>query len=475
MKEEFIDKSIIGICSNADHEVDEKFVWTFSMHLHIIGRKLVGDSTAIIANISTLPIGMLAIAECPQDPNRIAIAGNNKRISILDLTTFKSNNVQMQSLTSKIQGKVLALAWHPQREGQIAFSTNEGRVGVFDIAKTSSLPEIMRNFCGKNVYSVSYGQVNDKSVLFACNDRRLMLFADHSAKNTADHRFESFPQATSAVSANDEYVAVGLANGSVKVFDRQWLVVWTKHLSKKYISSLAWSPVQPQKLAVASMDDKCHIVDIGSDAIDELVGHQSGVASVKWSQQSATKLVTASFDGSVRVWDTATKECTAWHRYDNRMFCAIFMPTDENYVICSGHSETLHIFDVRQHLVEIVGEFKAKNIKKKPSLADACWATLNQTDVLKMKVQEKKKLKKLEKQLAQSTSAGVEAEDVETITTALESVSLESAYKVRPCGQFFKSPSLTFQSLISVEFHNDPPFDQQRIEQGTTELSPARS
>lgn len=300
LKEEFIDKSIIGICSNAHYEIDEKYVWTFSMHLQIIGRKFVGESSEIIAHISTLPIGMLSIRECPHNPNRIAIAGNNKRISILDLTTFKANNIQMQSLTSKIQGKVLALAWHPQNESQIAFSTNEGRVGVFDIGKTSSPPEIMRNFNGKNVYSLSYGRVDDKSILFACNDRKLMMFPGQSAKNTADHSFKIFPQGTSAVSAIDEFVAVGLADGTLKILDHQLNEVLKKQLAKKYISSLAWSPVRPFQLAVASMDDKIHIINVGVDEIAELNGHQSGVACVKWSNQSSTKLVSAGFDGSVR-------------------------------------------------------------------------------------------------------------------------------------------------------------------------------
>lgn len=444
------------------------------MHLQIIGRKIVGETSEIIANISTLPIGMLAISECPQDPNRIAIAGNNKRISILDLTTFKPNNIQMQALTSKIQGKVLALAWHPQNEGQIAFSTNEGRVGVFDIGKSASPPEIMRNFCGKNVYSVTYGPIDDKTVLFACNDRRLMLFSNQGAKNTADHRFELFPQGTSAVNANDEYVAVGLANGAVKVFNRQWREMLSKQLSKKYISSLAWSQVRPLQLAVASMDDKLHIVEIGSDEIVELVGHQSGVASVKWSNQSATKLVSAGFDGSVRVWDTAKRECIAWHRYDNRMFCAIFMPTDENYVICSGQSETIHIFDIHQHLVETVGEFKVAKNKKKSTVTDVTWATLHQTDVPKMKVQEKKKLRKLEKQLTQSTAVAATSakEGVETITNALEIVSLETPYKVWIYAEILNRIPSHFNVLISfpVEFHDDFSFDQQRIEQGAVRM-----
>lgn len=100
------------------------------MHSQIIGRKFTDKSSAaeIIFNLCTLPIGMQTIRECPHDPNRIAIAGNNKRINILDLTTLKPSNIQIQSLVSKVQAKVLALAWHPVNESLISFSTDEGRV-----------------------------------------------------------------------------------------------------------------------------------------------------------------------------------------------------------------------------------------------------------------------------------------------------------------------------------------------------------
>lgn len=63
--------------------------------------------------------------------------------------------------------------------------------------------------------------------------------------------------------------------------------------------------------------------------IGDLVGHTSGVSFVSWSKQSDHKLVSASFDNTVRVWNTQTMECIAWSEYENRMNCAIFMPTGE--------------------------------------------------------------------------------------------------------------------------------------------------
>lgn len=120
--------------------------------------------------------------------------------------------------------------------------------------------------------------------------------------------------------------------------------IYSESLAKKYISELAWSTVNFSKLAVGTNDDKIFILNescddpirfenglplVRFDRCGELAGHQSGVTWVKWSNQSEHKLVSASFDRTVRVWNTQTMECTAWCEYENRMHCAIFLPSGQ--------------------------------------------------------------------------------------------------------------------------------------------------
>lgn len=93
---------------------------------------------------------------------------------------------------------------------------------------------------------------------------------------------------------------------------------------------MSWSPVNQEKLAVSSSDNSIFILERdenGFKTSGKLAGHLSGVTFVKWSSQSEHKLVSASFDHTVRVWDTQTMECIAWSEYENRMFCAAFLPT----------------------------------------------------------------------------------------------------------------------------------------------------
>lgn len=67
--------------------------------------------------------------------------------------------------------------------------------------------------------------------------------------------------------------------------------------------------------------------------------------------------------------------------------------------MCSGQSETLHIFDTRKRSVENVGSFHGK--KKKKSSNDVQWATQHQSDISKLRAQEKNKLRKLEKKTSE--------------------------------------------------------------------------
>lgn len=77
------------------------------------------------------------------------------------------------------------------------------------------------------------------------------------------------------------------------------------------------------------------------------------------------------------------------------VFLLLFFYIDENFILCSGQSETLYIFDVQKRSVAVIGQLNAKK-KKNPS-NDIQWAVLHQSDVAKLRSQERNKLRKLEK------------------------------------------------------------------------------
>lgn len=159
------------------------------------------------------------------------------------------------------------------------------------------------------------------------------------------------------------------------------------------MSECVWSPVRSGQLAATCSNAGIFLFDCISDAdiqsTGELTGHD-GVASAKWSNESDNRLVSAGFDGSVRVWDTKALQCTALYQYDSPMFFALFLPTDENFVMCSGHKETLHMFDARRHMHEVKPISKSG---RSPYANDLRWARPT-VDAQKMLNIEKKQNKR---------------------------------------------------------------------------------
>lgn len=234
------------------------------------------------------------------------------------------------------------------------------------------------------MYRICYGYSpeSSKQVLFACNDRYLMLFPAHPKSHTSGKKFVrefcekkllffsnstetyawlKFPAGVSSVSANKKYVAIGTCDGFLKIHTLDHQEIFTEKLSRKYISEISWSTVNPEKLAVCSAEEKIQIFEnVSNDTlktefknVGELIGHEQGLTWVKWSNESEHRLVSTSYDHTVRVWDTQAQNCIALKRYNSKMYCAIFMPSNENFVLCSGQSETLHIFDIRTHPREL--------------------------------------------------------------------------------------------------------------------------
>lgn len=178
--------------------------------------------------------------------------------------------------------------------------------------------------------------------------------------------------------------------------------------------------MRPTKLAVSCSEAGIFVFDFVSDTeitnVGELVG-QKGVPYVKWSNESEHKLVSAGFDGTVRVWDVATLTCTSMYQYDCMMYSAMFMPSDENFIMCSGRYETLHIFDSRLHM------HTSTPIKDKQKIFadDMRTASLIQTETCKLAAAERKKNKKsMVKRMSKDDD-----DEVNALSEALEDVELQ--------------------------------------------------
>lgn len=271
---------------------------------------------------------------------------------------MKPNKIVLTSLLNKIHSKVLSLSWHPTKENILAFGTNEGQVGFIDTSSSTSTPTRMKPFFAKPVYSLSWGYISVKQlpkrlVLFACGDKKLAYFPGKGDEKHEAHPIICVPEPTE-ISCCDKFIAVGTKCGWVHLLDLDddFNEIYKESISlrKLYVSSISWNPINVRILAAASMDQDIRIINLLSNNESKtLSGHTSGVASVKWSFNSMNKLVSASFDHSVRVWDTNTQTTISIYKFGNCMFSAIFSPIDDHFIICGGKDTTLNVFDSRLH------------------------------------------------------------------------------------------------------------------------------
>lgn len=67
---QYPDVAVTSLSSNVDYIGAKPLVWTFSIYLNMVCHQFNDESSEIIANYSTLPIGMLTMRESPHDPNK---------------------------------------------------------------------------------------------------------------------------------------------------------------------------------------------------------------------------------------------------------------------------------------------------------------------------------------------------------------------------------------------------------------------
>lgn len=206
-----------------------------------------------------------------------------------------------------------------------------------------------------------------------------------------------------SIGACAQYLAFGSGDGYVMVYtpqlndDKLVTELWRRKLSARYISECTFSPVQMTRLAVATSTEGIHVFECCGNGepllVNELIGHE-GVTMARWSAEHPDRLVSSGFDGTVRVWDVVSGQCTAMMQFGSVMCSALFAPTDENYVLAVGMSEMVRVFDVRKHANVKPPKGGMKAVAKKTSFSESYQnARAVQTDATVLAANERKRNK----------------------------------------------------------------------------------
>uniref|UniRef100_A0A182WA53 Uncharacterized protein n=1 Tax=Anopheles minimus TaxID=112268 RepID=A0A182WA53_9DIPT len=341
-------------------ETNGRYLWCSSINRILTCLEVTESGKAsIVVDYACISPMNRCLVENPLESMVIAVGSIAPRIEKLNLARLQHNTIPFKSYNNKISGAVMQLCWHPEEEEKIAFGTKEGRIGVLDTSSSKNVPVILKPFTNKEVYGLLWcfltGDDQQKRlVLFACSKTILVYYHMTGAQKHEPIRCEQFGE-VSEITAVDNLCFVGTQQGDLYVsdLDQNLKVLCRKRIAKRYISGLAF---KNNYVAAGSNDHTIRIINFsdGFEGAAEketilLEGHAEGVCKVRWNRGDTMRLVSCSFDCTIRVWDVLTGDCLSIYRTQSHTYAAIFSPLDENIIFFVGKECSLSSFDYTKH------------------------------------------------------------------------------------------------------------------------------
>jgi WD40 repeat protein len=334
-------RGVLNLCRSKDGAV----LWTSSIHRHISCLEVAKNFEKVIS-LDTMQLRVHFVVENPIDSNVIAIGGNDKRICLWNTSLSNATSISLRPFMNKIHTGILSLSWHPDKDNILAFSTREGRIGVLDVNKSSNVPTVLESFSSQEVYSIAWAKVQDSTVLIACNGQKFVCYAQKDWKMRAVEHLKG----AASLAVNGDLLAVGLTSGELQLVDisSDFRVVSSKKVSGKYVGMMSW---HDDTLAIAT-DTGIFLAKIVDHEIPEnlqkLEGHRGRVFSVRFNK-AGDFLVSCCVGGFVKVWDLEAMTAVGSFNLKTLAYSAIFLPGNEDFVVCGGQDSTVVTFEWKKH------------------------------------------------------------------------------------------------------------------------------
>jgi WD40 repeat protein len=379
----FYIQGVLNLCRYEDN------IWTSSIHRNISCIDYKTNKKVI--SLDTIQLRIHYLVENHFDSNLIAIGGNDKRICLWNTSQATKQEISLRPFMNKIKCAVLCLSWHPEKENLLAFSTREGRIGILDVNKSTNVPIILPSFQSKEVYSISWKKIDDDIVLFACDRQNFVSF---SQKNNwkLNKNYNHLKQIAS-IAFKENLAILGNDSGEILIckIDEDFKILSQKKLSKKYIGMMT---LHGSNLAVAVESGFYLIENFGDEILDENLIHfddnQSRTFTVKFNK-NGNLIVSASDDGLVRVFDIEKREKISSYNLNTPVYAALFMPNNEDFIICGGNDSTLVSYEWKNYQDSVNNNLKSK--KKGKANKSIQWATASEITTTAKNSQRQKKLK----------------------------------------------------------------------------------
>lgn len=344
MKTRFNARGIISFCKF----IDNSSLWLSSIYRNISCLNLASNEKTV--SLDTLQIRIHCIVENPIDSHNIAISGNDKRICLWNTSEANHQTITLKPFMNKVQSGVLALSWHPEKDNIIAFSTREGRIGVLDTTRFTNVPIILKPFTTHEIYSLTWAKLGSTIILLACSGGRLVYY---SQKDYELHHLNQFTQICS-ISTSEKRMVLGTNAGDLLIcnLSEEFKVLSKRNISKKYIGLTCWHG--QNTIAIASETGVTLIRDVdkfieATENTSEISQHFSNrkgrVYSVRFNK-AGTLFVSCCMHGNIDVYSLEGEgKLVATMNIETPAYAAIFMPNNEQIIVCGGQDSTVCAFE----------------------------------------------------------------------------------------------------------------------------------
>lgn len=119
------------------------------------------------------------------------------------------------------------------------------------------------------------------------------------------------------------------------------------------VTSVAFSPTDPQKVVSGSYDGCVSLWNLGDDTQTIIKGHGSYILSVLWSKDG-TQVVSASCNGSIKVWSTEDYTCVLDLLGHAKAVLSISLLADGTTLASGSEDETIRLWNMSTGICEQV-------------------------------------------------------------------------------------------------------------------------
>ncbi|XP_054737562.1 protein rigor mortis [Anastrepha obliqua] len=435
-----------------------KLLWCLSSHREISCENL--ETGNMLLKYCCASTNVSAMRECPDDMNKIALAFSDRRVGIIDISKMSATNVFIENYISRVDASVLSLVWSPDSK-KLAFGTLEGRVGIIYV-EAAKPTMTFNSFCGKPIYSIDW---QGDHIFVVCNE--ILAIYDESLENKDAHIIREV-QSVSTVSVRGHILYVGTQRGHIQVYHRNpslpysYILMQDVPLAPRYITEISWSAIASDHVAVVANANNIHILkSISPDGLltpvrrIEIKNSKAANACVKWSNRNAAEFLTCGFDGGVRVWDlnSTTNDEKFLKQFPCPMTCGLFLPTDEQIVMCAGKSTSIELFDMRleQSVVYSASKWKRSNTHTLESVKWALKVPTRPDAAKPVTAAEKRRAKRTVMGSYEETSGAVEGANGAEHDESGEVVDLLGALKLREPTQKCSASEKNAEAEVSAQ------------------------